>query len=145
MINTKFIFSFVFMTIGIIMIVCGSRWMIVEEPWILDKIANEERLEMSFNELFNNDINITLPEYLKQIYRFFGLWVIVIGLFIGSLARIKIIENKNIRLILIFCVGIMSYGGLILGYIWIPSSPFIYLGWGLIALHLIALLSHQKL
>ena len=142
--NKKLIFSITFMIMGVIMIVCGGRWMIVDEPWMLDKVANEERLEMTFDALFKADINKTLPGYLKQIYRFFGLWVIIIGLFISALARPKIIENKNIRLILLFCVGFMAYSGLILGYMLIPSSPFIYLGWGLIALHLTSLLSHRK-
>ena len=58
------------MIIGFIMIICGGRWMIVDEPWMLDQIANEERLEMTFDKLFKADINNTLPGYLKQIYRF---------------------------------------------------------------------------
>ena len=27
-------------------------WMIVDEPWMLDKVANEERLEMSLTNYF---------------------------------------------------------------------------------------------
>jgi len=144
MINNKQLFSLIFIIIGIILIISGISWMVVEQPWILDKVANEERLKMSFDELFSHEINHTLPEYLKQIYRFFGLWVIIIGCFITALSKPKMIENKNIRLILIFCVGILSYVGLILGYTWIPSSPFIYLGWGLVGLHLMSLLSHYN-
>ena len=68
------------------MIFLGARWMIVDAPWMLDKVANEERLEMSFDELFQEEINNTLPGYLRLIYQFFGLWVGVIGLF-GSIDK----------------------------------------------------------
>ena len=81
-------------TLGIIFIFLGLRWMLVDEPWILDKVANEERLNMTFDQLFSEEINETLPGYLKQIYRFFGLWVCIIGLFIVSFAKTKFIENK---------------------------------------------------
>ena len=70
---TKKIFLTPIVTLGIIFIVLGLRWMLVDEPWMLDKVANEERLNMTFDQLFSEDINETLPGYLKQIYRFFGL------------------------------------------------------------------------
>ena len=53
--------------------ISGLRWLISEEPWILDQVANEERLAMTFNELFSIEGNNTLAAYLKQIYRFLGL------------------------------------------------------------------------
>ena len=143
--DKKIIFSIPLIIMGLIMIILGAQWIIVDEPWMLDKVANEERLRMTFDELFKPEINKTLPGYLKQIYRFFGLWVIIIGSFITLLSRPKITENKNIRLILLFCVGILVYPGLILGYILIPSSPFIYLGWVLVAIHWLSLFNHQKL
>lgn len=143
--NNPLLFSVIFMIIGSILILAGVGWMITDEPWMLDKIANEERLNMSFNELFNHPTNQTLPEYLKQIYRFFGLWVIIIGVFITSLSIPTSVKNKSVRLVLIFCVGLMSYGGLTLGYFWIPNSPFIYLGWILILLHAISIISHKKI
>ena len=111
--------------------------MFVEEPWLLDKVANEERLEISFDKLFSNEINKTLPGYLKQIYRFFGLWVFIIGLFITLFSRQKISQNENIRLILLICTACMIFPGLILGYSLIPSSPFIYFGWFLIIMYFI--------
>jgi len=142
--NKKLLFSIPLMFIGVTMIILGFRWMLSDVPWMLDQVANEERLGMTFTELFKSDINRTLPDYLKQIYRFFGLWVIIIGLFIVALSRPQIIEDYNIRLILIFCVGVMAYSGLILGYILIPSSPFIYLGWGLIVIHLVSIWNYKK-
>ena len=138
----KKVFSIPLLIIGYTMIVLGIRWMIVDEPWMLDKVANEERLNMSFDQLFSSEINNTLPGYLKQIYRFFGLWVTVIGLFITSLSRENVSKDSIIRIIILFCVGIMCYSGLILVHVWIPSSPFLYLAYGMILLHLISVYGH---
>ena len=132
-------------TIGVIFVVLGFRWMLVDEPWMLDKVANEERLKMTFDQLFNEEINETLPDYLKQIYRFFGLWVSIIGLFILSFAKKKFIENKAIAKSLLFCIGIMVVSAQAMAYVLIPSSPFIYLGWGSILLFLVSLWSYRKL
>ena len=132
-------------TLGVIFVVLGLRWMLVDEPWMLDKVANEERLNMTFDQLFNEDINETLPGYFKQIYRFFGLWVSIIGLFIISFAKKKFIENKAIAKNLMICIGTMVISAQTMAYILIPSSPFIYLGWGSILLFLISLWSYRKL
>ncbi len=45
--------------IGFILCICGARWLINDEPWILDQVANEERLQMSFNDLFLIEGNST--------------------------------------------------------------------------------------
>tara|TARA_B100000945_G_scaffold170539_1_gene136694 strand:- start:1525 stop:1974 length:450 start_codon:yes stop_codon:yes gene_type:complete len=140
----KILFSIPLIIIGLTMVIMGFQWISSEEPWMLDKTANEERLEMSFDELFKPSINDTLPGYLKQIYRFFGLWVMIIGLFILSFSRGDIIEYQKVRFNLIFCVGIMVYSGLILAYILIPSSPFIYLGWFSILMHFISVWNYKK-
>ena len=140
----KKLFSIPLLIIGYTMIVLGIRWMIVDEPWMLDQVANEERLNMSFDQLFSSEINNTLPGYLKQIYRFFGLWVTVIGLFITSLSRENVSKDSIIRIIILFCVGIMCYSGLILVHVWIPSSPFLYLAYGMILLHLISVYGHIR-
>ena len=60
--------------------ISGIRWLVSSEPWILDQVANEERLAMTFNELFLIEGNDTLAQYLKQIYRFLGLYVFGTGL-----------------------------------------------------------------
>ena len=138
----KKVFSIPLLIIGYTMIVLGVRWMIVDEPWMLDEVANVERLEMTFDELFEPAINDSLPGYLRQIYRFFGLWVIIIGLFITSLSRENISKDSIIRIIILICVGIMCYSGLILVYVWIPSSPFLYLAYGMILLHLVSVYGH---
>ena len=141
--NKILYFSYPLIIIGIIMIILGLRWMIVDEPWLLDKVANEERLAMSFEELFTPAINVTLPNYLKQIYRFFGLWVIVIGLFIFLLSQPKVLLENKIKNILLFVVGFMIASGTLLAYLWIPSSPFIYLAWVLISLYSISIFNYK--
>ena len=141
--NQKLFFSLPLTISGLLMLVLGSRWMIVDEPWLLDKVANEERLRITFEELFDADINKTLPDYLKQIYRFFGLWVSSLGLFILLFSRPTLIVDKRVRITLLICSGVMIYSGLILGYALIPKSPFIYLGWCLIILHLISIYNHK--
>ena len=142
---TKKIFLTPIVILGIIFIVLGLRWMLVDEPWMLDKVANEERLNMTFDKLFSEDINETLPGYLKQIYRFFGLWVCIIGLFIVSFAKTKFIENKAFARNLLICIGTMVISAQTMAYVLIPSSPFIFLGWGSILLSLVSLWSYRKL
>ncbi len=138
----KKLFSISNLIIGITLVILGIRWMIVDEPWMLDKVANEERLGMTFDKLFENEINETLPNYLKQIYRFFGLWVLIIGFFILGLSRVDLSTNSKIRLLILSCVGIMSYLGLGLAIFWIPSSPFIYLGCAMVLLHVVSFYAH---
>ena len=142
---TKKIFLTPIVALGIIFIVLGFRWMLVDEPWMLDKFANEERLNMTFDQLFSEEINETLPGYLKQIYRFFGLWVSIIGLFIVSFAKTKFIESKAFARNLLTCIGLMVISTQAMAYILIPSSPFIYLGWGSILMFLVSLWGYNKL
>ena len=139
------LFRIPLLTIGFIFIIMGLRWIFVDEPWMLDKVANEERLNMTFEKLFSNEINDTLPGYLQQIYRFFGLWVSMIGLFIVSFFREKFVEDSEIRKSLLICTGLTVYLALILAYIWIPSSPFIYLGLGSVILHSISVIGNRKI
>ena len=141
----KKLFLIPLIILGYLFFILGIAWLIVDEPWMLDKVANEERIGMTFERLFSEDINKSLPGYLKQIYRFFGLWVSIIGLFIIGFSKNRFIEDKNIRKTLLFCVGFTVYSALILAYKFLPSSPFIYVGWGGVFLHLTSVLSHRKL
>ena len=138
------LFSIPLLIMGITMIFLGARWMIVDEPWMLDKVANEERLEMSFDELFQEEINNTLPGYLRQIYQFFGLWVGVIGLFIFLFARTSLTNISKVRISLLICIGTMILFGTIMAHMLIPSSPFVYLAWGLVMLYSISFYAHKS-
>ena len=144
MFNNKItLFSFLLMSVGLLLILMGSRWLLHDEPWLLDKVANEDRLNMTFENLFSNEINYTLAGYLKQIYRFFGLWVSIIGLFVLTFSQKEMVQIKQVRVRLLLCMGIMVFSGLLLGYLLIPKSPFIYLGWFLLLVFLFSLYIHK--
>ena len=146
--NNKFLIktlSYPMIATGIIMILLGARWMIHSEPWMLDEVANVERLGMTFEKLFSEEINNTLPGYLSQIYKFFGFWVIVIGLFITNFSLPRVIVRKEVSMRLLSIVGFMIIMGSYLSYTLIPSSHFIFLAWGLMAGYLISLFSFYKL
>jgi len=145
MLTYKYTLSLPLCCIGSMMIILGIRWLIHPEPWMLDEVANVERLGMTFDQLFEPDINATLPGYLQQIYRFFGFWVFIIGLMILSFSLPPSITKQFIGNKIISIVGLMMSFGMYLGYALIPSSHFITLMWFLIGLYLISLYSHIKI
>ena len=69
----------------------------------------------------------------------------MIGLFIVSFLREKFIQDSDIRKSLLICTGLTVYLALIFAYIWIPSSPFIYLGLGSVILHSISIIGNKKI
>tara|TARA_B110000902_G_C14006577_1_gene474738 strand:+ start:379 stop:741 length:363 start_codon:yes stop_codon:yes gene_type:complete len=115
------------------------------EPWILDQVANEERLQMTFDDLFIIDGNSTLSTYLTQIYRFLGLYVLGIGFLLLSFTPNKFLEIYFVRKQFLTVLGILLVSNLVLAYIWIPSSYFIYLMWGAIVLYCFSLYNHIRL
>ena len=131
--------------IGFVMIIFGPRWMIVEEPWLLDKVANEETLGMSFDKLFSNDINSTLPEYLRTIYRFFGLWFTFIGLLLLSQLLLADLTKYKSRNTIHGIAGLLLIFSLFLGHTRIPSSPFIYLMWFFVVIYFISIYASWRL
>ena len=136
------LFSYPLMLIGITLILLGARWMIHDEPWMLDEVANVEKLNMEFSELFAIEKNKTLPSYLQQIYKFFGFWVIVIGLFLTIFSSPMLSKEKMVANRLLWIVGFMISIGLWLSYTLIPSSHFIFLTWAMAALYLISLFAY---
>lgn len=145
MFPNKCTLSYPLFLIGIVLIISGLRWLINLEPWMLDEVANVERLEMTFEQLFEPEINKNLPGYLTQIYRFFGFWVLIIGLFISSFSSTQLINNDDIASKMLSIIGFMIGFGLYLSYTFIPSSHFIYLIWFAFLLYLISLYSFIKL
>ena len=130
--------------IGLVLCISGIRWLISSEPWILDQVANEERLQMSFSDLFSIERNKTLSAYLTQIYRFLGLYVLGIGFLLVSFTSDKFLEIHAFRNRLLTALGLLLVSNLILSYFWIPSSHFIFLMWGAIGLYGISLFNHLK-
>lgn len=131
--------------ISIIICISGLRWMISPEPWLLDQVANEERLAMTFSELFLIEGNETLGAYLKQIYRFFGLYVFGFGFILLVFTTHEVFKTKPFRNKYLFILGFALISNIILGYFWIPSSHFIYIMWGTILLYSISLYNHFKI
>ena len=130
--------------ISIALCVSGIRWLISSEPWILDQVANEERLQMTFVDLFLIDGNSTLSLYLTQIYRFLGLYVLGIGFLLLSFTSNKFLEIFFVRQRFLIVLGILLVSNLVLAYVWIPSSHFIYVMWGAIGLYCFSLYKHIK-
>mgnify|MGYP003683540435 FL=1 len=131
--------------ISITLCISGIRWLMSSEPWILDQVANEERLQMTFDDLFIIDGNSTLSAYLTQIYRFLGLYVLGIGFLLLSFTPKKFLEIYFVRKQFLTVLGILLVSNLVLAYIWIPSSYFIYLMWAAILLYCFSLYNHIRL
>ena len=131
--------------IGLVLIILGPRWMLVDEPWLLDKVANEETLGISFDELFSSEVNSTLPEYLRTIYRFFGLWMTTIGVLFLSQLLMFDLNNFKSRNIIHGIVGVMLAFSLFLGHTRIPSSPFIYIMWFFVLIYVISLFASWRI
>jgi len=110
--------------ISLVVIVMGAAWCIHPEPWLLDRPPNEALLQTSFNNLFSAKINIHLPAYLIVIYKFFGLWLISIGLLILAytyVTRLGTTLARNIIHTVLFLILIAVY---YLVFNFIPTSPF---------------------
>ena len=60
--------SYPLIIISITLCISGIRWLVSSEPWMLDQVANEERLQMTFENLFIIDGNSTLSAYLIQSF-----------------------------------------------------------------------------
>ena len=130
--------------ISIALCISGIRWLTSSEPWMLDQVANEERLQMTFVDLFLLDGNSTLSAYLTQIYRFLGLYVLGIGSLLLSFTPNKFLEIESVRQRFLIVLGILLVSNLVLAYVWIPSSHFIYVMWGAIGLYCFSLYNHLK-
>ena len=136
--------SYPLIIISITLCISGVRWLVSSEPWMLDRVANEERLQMTFENLFIIDGNSTLSAYLMQIYRFLGLYVLGIGFLLLSFTPKKFMEIHMVRERVLIVLSILLVSNLIIGYVWIPSSHFIYVMWGAIMLCVFSIYHHIK-
>jgi len=141
----KYLLRIPLLLISVTLIISGVRWMISDEPWMLDQVANEERLNMTFDELFSSEKNKTLSGYLTQIYRFLGLYVVGIGTMLLAFSSEKILKISYVRIRIFYALGSLLIVNLILAYNWIPSSHFIYLMWAALVLFTLSLYAHIKI
>ena len=108
--------------IGILTISLGVVWCVLEQPWLLDKSANEVLLQTSFDVLIAEKINIGLPSYLTIVYRFLGLCMLTIGFLIIGYVYVTRLGTKIARncIFLILLVILLGIYFLMLNYL--PSS-----------------------
>ena len=111
--------------VGIIAVILGITWLLHPEPWLLDKVPNEILLNTSFDVLFSQSINIKLPDYLLVIYRFFGLWLLSIGVLIITYIYVTRLGTQTSRnsIFLVLTIILIGIYYLVLNYI--PSSPLL--------------------
>ena len=120
----NFIWAPIFL-IGVVSLAFGFIWILHPEPWLLDQPANEALLQTSFNELFLDDANKFLPSYLIVIYRFLGLWLIIIGLLVLSYVKITKLGTKQARVLIHSTLFITLISMCYLIFKHLPSSPLI--------------------
>ena len=116
--------------IGIVSLAFGLIWIFHPEPWLIDQPANEALLQTSFGEIFSYSANKFLPSYLTVIYKFFGLWLITIGLLVMSHVKMTRLGTKQARVLihLTLLVTLLLMYYLIFKYL--PSSsltPTLYI------------------
>ena len=109
--------------IGLTALFFGLIWSWHPEPWLIDQLPNEELLQTTFEKLFSLKNNHYLPSYLKVIYRFFGLWLIAVGLLILTFVKVTRLGTKQARIpiysILLFTLVILYY----LMFTYLKTSP----------------------
>ena len=109
--------------IGLTALFFGLIWFWHPEPWLIDQLPNEELLQATFEKLFSLKNNHYLPSYLKVIYRFFGLWLITIGLLILTFVKVTRLGTKQARIpiysILLLTLVILYY----LMFTYLKTSP----------------------
>lgn len=146
--NPKLLHNLTFippLLIGVCAIALGLAWLLTDEPWLLDREANEALLNTTFAELFSADMNQNLPDYLRLVYRFFGLWVLSIGLLICAYVLVPFMGAARARKALHGVMGVILAALLYLELTFFPVSPFIYLTIGLAILYLISLWASVRL
>ena len=116
-----------FLIMGLCAFLLGLVWLLSSEPWMLDKAANTILLDESYETIFSEQVNRNLPKYLTLLYRFFGLWVSSLGLLLLSYTIVTRMGSGMARGFLHSTFFITLVGISIIEYLFIPSSPFIYL------------------
>jgi len=113
----------------------GVNWLMHPEPWLLDQPPNEALLNMSFGQLFEAEVNTNLPDYLRVIYRFFGWWVLSIGILTITFVQVTRMGTALARQSILGVLVIILIGASYMVYSFIPLSPFktvLYIQWVLV-------------
>lgn len=131
--------------IGLSALVLGVFYVTINEPWLLDKEANEKLLGVTYNTLFAQNVNQHLPNYLTLMYRFFGWWVVSIGLLISVYVLVTKMGTQLARNTLHIVTVIILTGIYCIEYHFIPETPFLWLTHSLALLFLVSIYGSVKL
>ena len=131
--------------IGLSALVLGVVYVTINEPWLLDKEANEKLLGVTYNTLFAQNANRHLPNYLTLMYRFFGWWVVSIGLLISVYVLVTKMGTQLARNILHVVTVIILTGIYCIEYHFIPETPFLWLTHSIALLFLVSIYGSVKL
>ena len=131
--------------IGLSALVLGVFYVTINEPWLLNKEANEKLLGVTYNTLFAQNANRHLPNYLTLMYRFFGWWVVSIGLLISVYVLVTKMGTQLARNILHIVTVIILTGIYCIEYHFIPETPFLWLTHSIALLFLVSIYGSVKL
>ena len=131
--------------IGLSALVLGVFYVTINEPWLLNKEANEKLLGVTYNTLFAQNVNQHLPNYLTLMYRFFGWWVVSIGLLISVYVLVTKMGTQLARNTLHIVTVIILTGIYCIEYHFIPETPFLWLTHSIALLFLVSIYGSVKL
>ena len=109
--------------IGLTALFFGIIWAWHPEPWLIDQLPNEELLQTTFENLFSLKSNNYLPSYLKVIYRFFGLWLITVGLLILTFVKVTRLGTRQARIPIYSTLFFTLFSLYYLMFTYLKTSP----------------------
>ena len=130
---------------GLVALILGVVYITIQDPWLLDKEANETLLTVTYNMLFSQSVNQHLPDYLTLMYRFFGWWLVSIGMLILLYVFITKMGTQLARNGLHFATVIVLIGVYCLVLKFIPETPFLWITHGLVFLLFVSIYGSIKL
>ncbi|MBQ08521.1 MAG: hypothetical protein CMD96_01890 [Gammaproteobacteria bacterium] len=131
--------------VGLIALVLGIVYVTIQDPWLLDKKANEALLMATYDELFSQGVNQYLPRYLTLMYRFFGWWLSSIGMLILFYVCVTKMGTSMARNCLYFSTAIVLIGIYCIILKFIPKTPFLWVTHGLVFLLLVSMYGSMQL
>ncbi len=148
MLTNKVLYRLVWIPMALLAIgisVHGGMWMVLSEPWLLDQAANEVLLQTSYDKIFEMTATARLGDYLTALYRFFGFWILLIGLLMGFYMVVTRLENEPSRKYLHVFIVIALVGLYYFQYKFIPISPFLWTSHSMLFALVLSNLASRKL
>jgi hypothetical protein len=125
--------------VGLAALTLGVVYLTVQEPWLLDKKANETLLKTTYSALFSQSVNHSLPDYLTLIYRFFGWWLLSVGILVMLYVFVTKMGTSLARNCLYFSTTIVLTGVYCIILNFIPKTPFLWITHVLVFLLLVSM------